>query len=114
MQVSDYLLAHNELDKLAGVALKRIQHFYYKTGSLKSVQLLSCQAPAFLGSCSIFLAVTAPKQLPSADVVYAAMRKLALQRQQDSAEAPEVPTPALEAEVVDGEEAEGATGEHRG
>lgn len=33
-QVSDYLLAHNELDKLAGVALKRIQHFYYKTGML--------------------------------------------------------------------------------
>ncbi|KAI7845552.1 hypothetical protein COHA_000843 [Chlorella ohadii] len=73
-KVSDYLQAHNELDKLAGVALKRIQHFYYKT-----------------------------------DVVYAAMRKLALQRQQDSAEAPEAPTPALDAEVVDGEEAEGAT-----
>lgn len=33
VQVSDYLEAHNELDKLAGVALKRIQHFYYKTGS---------------------------------------------------------------------------------
>lgn len=31
-QVSDYLVAQNELDKLAGVALKRIQHFYYKTG----------------------------------------------------------------------------------
>lgn len=50
----------------------------------------------------------------SADVVYAAMRKLALQRQQDSAEAPEGPTPALDAEVVDGEEAEGATGEQEG
>lgn len=49
-----------------------------------------------------------------ADVVYAAMRKLALQRQQDSAEAPEAPTPALDAEVVDGEEAEGATGKHKG
>ena len=31
-QVSEYLEAQNELDKLAGVALKRIQHFYYKTG----------------------------------------------------------------------------------
>lgn len=32
MQVADYIEAQNELDKLAAVALKRIQHFYYKTG----------------------------------------------------------------------------------
>ena len=36
LQVSQYLEAHNELDKLAGVALKRIQHFYYKTGKSHS------------------------------------------------------------------------------
>ncbi len=32
MQVSDYLVGQNELDKLAGVALRRLHHFYYKTG----------------------------------------------------------------------------------
>lgn len=32
LQVADYIEAQNELDKLAAVALKRIQHFYYKTG----------------------------------------------------------------------------------
>lgn len=32
-QVSAYLQQQGELDKLAGVALKRIQHFYYKTGA---------------------------------------------------------------------------------
>lgn len=76
--MSEYLEAQNELDKLAGVALKRIQHFYYKT-----------------------------------DVVYGAMRKLALQQQQDSADAAAAAaaaSPALDAEIVDGDEAEGATG----
>ncbi|KAL4433586.1 hypothetical protein ABPG75_000027 [Micractinium tetrahymenae] len=72
-KVSQYLEAHNELDKLAGVALKRIQHFYYKT-----------------------------------DVVYSAMRKLALQQQQESATAA-MAAPVADVEVVDGEEAEGAT-----
>ena len=76
-QVSQYVQAAGEMDKLAGVALKRIQHFYYKT-----------------------------------DVVYTAMRKLALQRQAESAAA-EAAAPAdglLDGELVDGEEAEGATG----
>ncbi|PSC74602.1 Eukaryotic translation initiation factor 3 subunit C [Micractinium conductrix] len=72
-KVSEYLEAQGELAKLAGVALKRIQHFYYKT-----------------------------------DVVYSAMRKLALQQAQESAQAQE-PAPAAEAEVMDGEEVEGAT-----
>ena len=76
-QVSQYVQAAGEMDKLAGVALKRIQHFYYKT-----------------------------------DVVYTAMRKLALQRQAESAAA-EAAAPAdgpLDGELMDGEEAEGATG----
>lgn len=30
-QVSEYLSATGQLDKLAGMALKRIEHFYYKT-----------------------------------------------------------------------------------
>ena len=33
-KVSEYLQAQDELAKLAGVALKRIQHFYYKTGEV--------------------------------------------------------------------------------
>lgn len=33
VQVSEYLEAQKEMDKLAGVALKRVQHFYYKTGA---------------------------------------------------------------------------------
>lgn len=46
------------------------------------------------------------------DVVYSAMRKLALQQQQESARAAAA-APVAEAEVVDGEEAEGATGSMR-
>jgi hypothetical protein len=37
LQVSEYLMARRELDKLAAVALNRIQHFYYKTGEVKCV-----------------------------------------------------------------------------
>lgn len=53
-----------------------------------------------------------PAPTRRADVVYSAMRKLALQRQQDSVDAAAAEAPAVDAaEVVDGEEAEGATGE---
>ncbi len=49
------------------------------------------------------------KYVVTADVVYSAMRKLALQRQQDSADAAAA-SPTLDGEVVEGDEAEGATG----
>ncbi|KAL4854001.1 Eukaryotic translation initiation factor 3 subunit C [Chlorella vulgaris] len=75
-KVSEYLMARRELDKLAAVALNRIQHFYYKT-----------------------------------DVVYSAMRNLALQRQKDSAGAAPAPNAGSDGDFkVDGEEVEGATG----
>lgn len=40
VQVSDYLVGQNELDKLAGVALRRLHHFYYKTGIVFSAFVL--------------------------------------------------------------------------
>ncbi len=132
-QVSDYLEAHNELDKLAGVALKRIQHFYYKTGEFvcslagngalvlrqRRIGTWSPIWPAVWQEvvCSAFLvpllilsdAPVAPYPT-TADVVYSAMRKLALQQQEESAHAAAAAAPVAEAEVMDGEDAEGATG----
>lgn len=53
LQVSEYLEAQDELDKLAGVALKRIQHFYYKTGVCGVQQL-----PVFNNLADLSLYIT--------------------------------------------------------